>query len=233
MGRRGNKEKLKRSASTEEGEAEKSSGTTVTIEKSSETPKSLASQVVAKKKPKIAHGSGDESDQEVEDEVTATDVRIPPPPSQQKDDEDTQPSNSQRSKSSERSSEAPASDKKQRKKRSEPVILTDAQEENMIEFLKNNPCYYNRKIKPYKFGPEKTNLWKDQADNLGLTTEQLSAWWKNQRSTYGRLTNPIKSGSAPKTFSDRENWVIRNFSFLKEHISRVKSRQARSVSIKF
>jgi hypothetical protein len=229
--------KLKRSSSTEptEGEASTSTSSIVIAEQTSETPKQK-DQIAPKKKPRLDK-EDDGSDEEQVGDAELLNMRVPTPPPlpPSQGEGESEPSNSQNSQKSTASGEqasqkAPASDKK-RKKRNNPVILTDEQEEEMVTFLVNNPCYYDRKIKPYKFGSEKTKLWAEQAEKMKFTADQLSAWWKNIRSTYGKLTAPGKSGSGAKVLSDREKWIMQNFGFMKDHISRVPSRQARKVSM--
>ncbi|KAG0722848.1 hypothetical protein GWK47_043779 [Chionoecetes opilio] len=54
-----------------------------------------------------------------------------------------------------------------------------------------------------------------------ITTLDLMTWFTSFRSRFGRLTN-LKSGDGAKRLTERENWIMNMFQFLKPHIVRQK-----------
>ena len=65
---------------------------------------------------------------------------------------------------------------------------------------------------------------------LFFSAVDLKIWFKGMRTRYGKLTSK-KSGDRAKEHTDRDTWILRSFSFLDDHISRVSSRQSCNVSI--
>ena len=61
-----------------------------------------------------------------------------------------------------------------------------------------------------------------------FTAANLKIWFKGMRAQYGKLTAK-KSGDGTKEHTKRDRWIT--FIFLKDHISRVPSRQSATVSI--
>ncbi len=117
-----------------------------------------------------------------------------------------------------------------RKKRVQAVVLTEEQEEGLSEWLKVNTFIYNKRLKQFRDSKRKQRFWDEKASELAVDVAGLKTWYDSIRTKVGKITG-VKSGSAAKEYTDRDNFLMENFSFLKDHISRVPSRQAVSVSI--
>lgn len=106
--------------------------------------------------------------------------------------------------------------------------LTAEDEESMVEWLRENPQIYNKKLSTYKDKGKKDALWAEQAQVLGKDVSMLIVWYRSIRTRFGKLTKP-KSGAGTDDRTDRDKWILTNFEFLKPHIHEVQSRTIVSV----
>jgi len=172
----------------------------------------------SKKQSAPAHDSGDEDaakkrreDERREEEEAARSPTPPPsPPPEDGEDDTTQPSTSGATK----------------KKRKSPVILTEEQEIDMGEWLRQNPMLYSKAMKEYKNTLKKNRLWDEKAAELDLESGQLlRTWYESIRTRVGKVALK-KSGSAALELTDRDKFIMAHFSFLGTHISRMRGRSA-------
>jgi hypothetical protein len=118
-----------------------------------------------------------------------------------------------------------------KRKKSKALLLTEEQEVDIGEWLRNHPELYSKALKSYKDVGKKTKLWDDKARDIGLESGVLlKTWYESIRTKVGKMTKE-KSGSATKDVTDREVFIRTNFGFLGDHISRIRGRSACSVSI--
>lgn len=106
--------------------------------------------------------------------------------------------------------------------------LTAEDEESMVEWLRENPQMYNKKLSTYKDKGKKDALWAKQAQVLGKDASMLIVWYRSIRTRFGKLTKP-KSGAGTGDRTDRDKRILTNFEFLKPHIHEVQSRTIVSV----
>ena len=163
-----------------------------------------------------ARDSGDEdaAKKRREDERREEEARSPtPPPSpppEDGEDDTTQPSTSGATK----------------KKRKSPVILTEEQEIDMGEWLRQNPMLYIKAMKEYKNTLKKSRLWDEKAAELHLESGQLlRTWYESIRTRVGKVSQK-KSGSAALGLTDRDKFIMAHFSSPGTHISRMRGRSA-------
>lgn len=124
--------------------------------------------------------------------------------------------------------EVPCSQPSKRRKAS--LILSDDQEEDVIEWLKEHPVLYTKTMRDYKDRAKKMQLWEEKAKEMGLLNGmQLLTWYESMRTRLGKLTRS-KSGDGAKELTERQQWVLDKFDFLLHHISRSGGRQAVNVS---
>ena len=107
--------------------------------------------------------------------------------------------------------------------------LTLEEEEDMAEWIAENESIYNKKMKDYKDKQKKDKLWNDKAEAMGRTSEMLQIWYRSLRTRFGRLLKR-KSGQGVPDLTERDEWVMAKFAFLKVHIYNVQRRTMVSVS---
>lgn len=110
--------------------------------------------------------------------------------------------------------------------------LTEDQEQAMVKWLSTHPILYNKKLKGYKETQKKEYLWREQANLLGKDVEIIKTWYSSIRTRYGRLKK-TRSGAPDEELTElteRDSWILCEFSFLQPHIIEVKKRTTVSVS---
>ena len=161
----------------------------------------------------------DGSEQE-EDEGTIPETQLPPAESEDEGPVDS-PSKSTTTTSTQ--------DKK--RKRRQNLVLEEDMEEDIIEWLLQNPILYAKGMKEYKDTQKKQRMWEKKAKELNLESAKiLQTWYKSMRTRLSKLTNQ-KPGDGTRDLTDRDRWVLEKFDFPRKHICRVTSRQATNVSI--
>lgn len=107
--------------------------------------------------------------------------------------------------------------------------LTQDTEDELIDWIKNNPMLWDKTLNEYRNKQKKNALWEEKAKEVHLTKDELYTWYDSLRTRYGRLLL-TKSGDGSKPLTDREQWILRNFEFVKGQITRQPSRQSCNVS---
>jgi hypothetical protein len=110
------------------------------------------------------------------------------------------------------------------------AVLTEEEEEAMVDWLRDHPEIYNKKLKSYKDAQSKESAWREKALLLNIDVAILKTWYNSLRTRYGRLRKK-KSGDADPDHTDRDTWILRSFQFLAIHIVEVQKRIPCSVSI--
>lgn len=121
--------------------------------------------------------------------------------------------------------------KKKEKKRAKknPCNLSIADEELMLEFIRDNPVLWNVKMTDYRRKDKKDKMWEDQAQLMEKTADTLKGWFRSLRDTHTRLDKK-KSGDGTPCLTEREKWILSNFVFLKT-VTRHRPEPLHSVSI--
>lgn len=129
---------------------------------------------------------------------------------------------------------AAASRKKRTNKPYYYATLTEAQKEEVIDWLKDNPSIYSKRMTDYKDSQNKEKLWEDKAADMGVEVAALKTFYKSNRTQISRLKRTVgKSGEGAETVEDlsaTDKWVWEKFSFLKDHIETVERRNVVSIS---
>ena len=104
---------------------------------------------------------------------------------------------------------------KKRKPRKKPRLFKVEQEDEMLEFLTDNPMLWNLKLTDYRRKDKKERIWEEQAQKMGKTPDELKAWFRSVRDTHTRLHKGKKSGDGVLNLTERENWIKTKFAFLR------------------
>ena len=104
--------------------------------------------------------------------------------------------------------------KKKRRAKKNPCNLSIADEELMLEFIRDNPVLWNVKMTDYRRKDKKDKIWEDQAQLMEKTADTLKGWFRSLRDTHTRL-DKRKSGDGAPHLTEREEWIVSKFVFLK------------------
>ena len=76
-----------------------------------------------------------------------------------------------------------------KKRRARPVNLSEAQEDSLVEWIRENPLLYSKGLKEYKDTGKKTKLWIDKAREMDIEGgATLITWYESMRTRYGKLS---------------------------------------------
>ncbi len=71
----------------------------------------------------------------------------------------------------------------------------------MAEWLKSNPCLYNKKLESYRKSDMKKRMWEEKAAEFAnVDVDYLLGWYKSTRTRFGKLSK-IPSGSGAQELS--------------------------------
>jgi hypothetical protein len=104
--------------------------------------------------------------------------------------------------------------KKKKRAKKNTSTLSVADEELMMEFIRDNPMLWNIKMTDYRRKDKKDKIWEDQAQLMEETADNLKVWFRSVRDTHTRLDKK-KSGDGAPELTEREEWIISKFGFLK------------------
>jgi hypothetical protein len=108
-------------------------------------------------------------------------------------------------------------------------FLTEEEEQSMVDWLEENPVFYNKKLKAYKDMAKKECLWREKSAELGKDVAELKTWYTSLRSRFGRLKKK-KSGQEDVEMTERDEWVYNHFQFLTPYVHEVQPKTTASVS---
>ena len=111
--------------------------------------------------------------------------------------------------------------KKRKRKKAAAVNLSDAQEEQVVNWLKDekHDLLYNKRRRDYKDTAKRERAWMELSSSVGVTVPLLKQWFSTQRTVYGKLSH-AKYAQGREKMTERQQWVMHNFAFLKQHIKR-------------
>ncbi|KAL8608227.1 hypothetical protein ACOMHN_016682 [Nucella lapillus] len=111
-----------------------------------------------------------------------------------------------------------AARKKRKNKPYYYTTLTEAQKEEVIDWLKDNPSIYAKRLTDYKDSQKKEKLWEDKAADMGVEVADLKTFYKSNRTKMSRVKR-----TTVEDLSATDNWVWEKF-FIKDHIETVERR---------
>ena len=77
--------------------------------------------------------------------------------------------------------------KKKKRAKKSPCNLSIADEELMLEFIRDNPVLWNIKMSDYRRKDKKDKIWEDQAQLMEKTADTLKGWFRSLRDSHTRL----------------------------------------------
>ena len=120
------------------------------------------------------------------------------------------------------SSDAGGSQRTQSKKRKQGskdrLLFTADQEQRLVEWYEASRVLYDKSFAGYKFAVKKQEAVEAIAKELGTTVHAVNTWKTSVRTQYVRLIKPGASGTEAKVPTDREQWILSSFGFLRDSV---------------
>ena len=112
---------------------------------------------------------------------------------------------------------------------SSQVFLTNDQKTLVCEFLRDRPFLYARENELYFDREKKNAAWQEIGDQVGYTAEAIAKYCKGLKDRFGKASakQELPSGSGAVHFSPSDKWLLQNFSFFADHITRVPEEKRR------
>ncbi len=77
----------------------------------------------------------------------------------------------------------------------------------------------------------KNRLWTAKSDELHIETAVLKTWFDSMQTRFGKLTKTA-SGDGAADNTERDQWILNCFDFVRQHIMRIKGRTAGGLNAK-
>ncbi|XP_071505419.1 uncharacterized protein [Diadema antillarum] len=100
-----------------------------------------------------------------------------------------------------------------RSKRLTTKITDEAVEDDLVEWLRENPILWDSTQRDFRQAEKKERMWTIKAKELNRSGNSLKGWYKNLRDQFVKLKKD-KMGDAGRRFTYREQWVLEHFEFL-------------------
>ncbi|XP_072171008.1 uncharacterized protein [Diadema setosum] len=100
-----------------------------------------------------------------------------------------------------------------RSRRSTTKINNEAVEDDLVEWLRENPILWDSTQRDFRQAKKKESMWTDKAKELNRSGNFLKGWYKNLRDQFVKLKKD-KLGDGARRFTYREQWVLERFEFL-------------------
>ena len=110
--------------------------------------------------------------------------------------------------------------------------LSPQEEEDLVNWLQAHPVLFNKKLPSYKDTARKELLWKEIAEQLGKPVMMLKTCYNSLKTRLGRHLKKPKSGAGIEDgeLTEREEWIVHNFEFMRVHIHGVQKKPLVNVS---
>ena len=121
---------------------------------------------------------------------------------------------------------------KKRKRVTKMTVLDEAVERQLGEWLEHEATFiYDKKDPKHTNKDLVSATWASKAQSLNppLTMEELKKWWDSIRTRFGKLSAGGKSGQGAIQPTEREQWILNTFAFLRSHI--VRQRKTRTCGL--
>ncbi|XP_032891317.1 uncharacterized protein LOC116982106 isoform X2 [Amblyraja radiata] len=109
-----------------------------------------------------------------------------------------------------------------------PYNFTREQEGDLVEWYQAHRELYDKGHRDFRSTDLRNAMLENKAKEFpGCSYDQLCQWFKSQRTRFGRLSHSLgKTGSASQPLTDREQWIVEKWGFVRNHIVRVHRRKS-------
>jgi len=102
-------------------------------------------------------------------------------------------------------------------KKGQPFCLTSKQEEEIVAWLRDCPCFFRKSDPGYYGKATKYPLLRAQSRKMDLTFDGVSLWCQTMQERYALLRWQDKTSPLWRyRRSARDVWILNHFSFIKE-----------------
>ena len=91
-------------------------------------------------------------------------------------------------------------------------------EDFLVDWFRDRPFFYNQRDPDFKNRQKKDRLLAEVGAKLGLSGPDVGRWFKSMRNVYGKWLRHGKSGQADESLTPRQQWTLKSFKFLDEHM---------------
>ena len=98
-----------------------------------------------------------------------------------------------------------------------PAVTGD-HEDRLVDWFRDRPFFYNQRDPEFKNRQKKDRLLAEVGAELGLSGPDVGHWFKSMRNVYGKWLRHGKSGQADESLTPRQQWTLKSFKFLDEHM---------------
>ncbi|WAR09965.1 hypothetical protein MAR_035041 [Mya arenaria] len=102
----------------------------------------------------------------------------------------------------------------------------------MVDWLREHPLLFNKKLSLYKDKGKKDALWAEQARKLGKEVVLLTVWYRSIRTRYGKLARPKGLGLATAPSVIYGSWTKQQLHTFSPNAVKLESLSKEEISMK-
>ena len=91
----------------------------------------------------------------------------------------------------------------QKKKARKSVTMSATEEKDLVDFIQQNPCLYDKSKRDWLNKTVRDELWRTQAEVMQRPSEELTLWYESIRTRLSRLRK-TKSGQGAVRITERD-----------------------------
>ena len=95
--------------------------------------------------------------------------------------------------------DAESTQSRQKKGQMKTILLSDSDEEAIVEFIQQHKQLYDRTNESLKDKQKKERLWEEVAATRNLPVKTVKKWFETQHTRYGKLTHKKSGQGAEKS----------------------------------
>ncbi|XP_034049302.1 uncharacterized protein LOC117530495 [Thalassophryne amazonica] len=101
----------------------------------------------------------------------------------------------------------------------EKYAFKPTEENILVEWFQERKEFYDKSDSKFYAKTSKRKKLEALAKRLGCDVDKIEGWFRNQRTAVGKLMKCTKSGSMAQKRTPRQEWQLKSFTFLQEHIA--------------
>ena len=104
---------------------------------------------------------------------------------------------------------------KKTKSRKSHRLNSEEEEDELLAWVKDNPCLWDGRKKEFKNTDKKDKLWHDKATEKGYVDRgHIHGWWKDMKDQYVKYDKSIQNKTKDaQFFTDRQKYILDKVAF--------------------